>query len=54
MNKKKLERGSDCFHCPALFFCMSKAHGVVPKSICDNLWARFLERVSERKKEENQ
>lgn len=51
---KKLERGSDCFHCPALFFCMGKASGRVPKDVCDNLWERFLEKVSERKKEENQ
>lgn len=50
--EKKLERGSDCFHCPALFFCMSKASGRVPKEICDKLWERFLERVSARNKEE--
>ena len=53
MDKKKLERGSDCYHCPALFFCMSKASGRVPKDICDKLWERFLQRIPpERNKEE--
>ena len=51
MKTSELKKGSDCFHCRALFHCISRTRGrggLVPPAVCDALWAEFLAKVKEK------
>ena len=55
MTKRELKKGNDCFHCQAMFYCISRTGGrggLVPPEVCAAFWAEFLAKVKEKEADE--